>query len=99
MSGAGKQVSQCITCLGTEPSQADYEGCSAEWTLRIKELEQGIEQARDTELSISMQKAKKVLKELQSQAAAADAAASLEAVLQSKFWRPAELKVGLPAII
>ena len=43
-----------------------------------------------------MQKAKKLLKELQSQAAAADAAASLEAVLQLKVWKPAELEVGNP---
>lgn len=61
----------------------------------MKELEQAIEQARETELSISMQKAKKILRELQIQAAAADAAASLAAALQHQPCKPAELRVCL----
>ena len=80
--------------MHVEPSQADYQECSADWTLRIKDLEHAIEQARETELSISMQKAKRILREMQTQAAAADAAASLEAVLQLQSCKPAELRVN-----
>lgn len=61
--------------------------------MRIRELEHAIEQARETELSISMQKAKKVLKEMQTQAAAADMAASLSATLLLQPCLPAKLKV------
>ena len=79
--------------LFADPLPADYEECAADWTLRVRELEHAIEQARETELSISMQKAKKALKEMQTQAAAADAAASLKAALMLQPCTPTKLKV------
>ena len=73
------------------PSVADHEAFWAEWALRIQTLARGIEQARDQGISVS--KAKRVLKELQAQATAAEAAAKLEALLLRKPCKAGVLKV------
>lgn len=77
---------------GAGPSVADHEAFWAEWALRIQTLEQGIEQARQQGISLS--RAKRVLKELQAQANAAEAASKLETVLQRKPCRASVLKVS-----
>ena len=77
------------------PSVADHEAVWAEWALRIQTLEQGVEQARQQGISLS--RAKRVLKELQAQANAAQAAAKLQAVLQRTPCKAAALKVSPPA--
>ncbi|KAL0041632.1 hypothetical protein WJX79_010152 [Trebouxia sp. C0005] len=72
------------------PTVADHEAFWAEWALRIQTLEQGIEQARQQGISVS--RAKRVLKELQAQANAAEAAAKLEALLLRKPCKASLLK-------
>lgn len=74
------------------PSVADHDAFWAEWALRIQTLEQGIEQARQQGISLS--RAKRVLKELQAQANAAEAASKLETVLQRRPCKASVLKVG-----
>ena len=74
------------------PSIADHEAFWAEWALRIQTLERGIGQARGQGISVS--KAKRVLKELQAQANAAEAASKLQAVLQRKPCKASALKVS-----
>lgn len=71
---------------------ADHEAFWAEWALRIQTLEQGIEQARQQGISLS--RAKRVLKELQAQANAAEAASKLETVLQRRPCKASVLKVS-----
>lgn len=71
---------------------ADHEAFWAEWALRIQTLEQGLEQARQHGISLS--RAKRVLKELQAQANAAEAAGKLEAVLQRKPCKASVLKAS-----
>ena len=78
--------------LHAGPSVADHEAFWAEWALRIKTLERGIEQAREQGISVS--KAKRVLKELQAQANAAEAASKLEALLLRKPCKASTLKVS-----
>ena len=73
-------------------SIADHEAFWAEWALRIQTLETGIGQARGQGISVS--KAKRVLKELQAQANAAEAASKLQAVLQRKSCKASALKVS-----
>jgi hypothetical protein len=73
------------------PTVADHEAFWAEWALRIQTLERGIEQARQQGISVS--RAKRVLKELQAQANAAEAAAKLEALLLRKPCKASLLKV------
>ena len=77
---------------GAGPSVADHEAFWAEWALRIQTLEQGIEQARQQGISLS--RAKRVLKELQAQANAAEAASKLETVLQRRPCKASVLKVS-----
>lgn len=77
---------------GAGPSVADHEAFWAEWALRIQTLEQGIEQARQQGISLS--RAKRVLKELQAQANAAEAASKLETVLQRRPCKASALKVS-----
>ena len=74
------------------PTVADHEAFWAEWALRIQTLEQGIEQARQQGISLS--RAKRVLKELQAQANAAEAASKLETVLQRRPCKASVLKVS-----
>ncbi len=74
------------------PTVADHEAFWAEWALRIRTLERGIEQARQQGISVS--RAKRVLKELQAQANAAEAAAKLEALLLRKPCKASLLKVS-----
>ncbi len=74
------------------PTVADHEAFWAEWALRIQTLERGIEQARQQGISVS--RAKRVLKELQAQANAAEAAAKLEALLLRKPCKASLLKVS-----
>ena len=78
--------------LRAGPSVADHEAFWAEWALRIKTLERGIEQAREQGISVS--KAKRVLKELQAQANAAEAASKLEALLLRKPCKASTLTVS-----
>jgi len=77
--------------LNAGPTVADHEAFWAEWALRIQTLERGIEQAREQGISVS--KAKRVLKELQAQANAAEAASKLEALLLRKPCKASVLKV------
>ena len=81
-------------CGAAGPSVADHEAFWAEWALRIQTLEQGIEQARQQGISLS--RAKRVLKELQAQANAAEAASKLETVLQRRPCKASVLKVSNP---
>ncbi|KAL3163087.1 hypothetical protein ABBQ32_009505 [Trebouxia sp. C0010 RCD-2024] len=74
------------------PTVADHEAFWAEWALRIQTLEQSIEQARQQGISLS--RAKRVLKELQAQANAAEAASKLETVLQRRPCRASVLRVS-----
>ncbi len=78
--------------LTAGPTVADHEALWAEWALRIRTLERGIEQARQQGISVS--RAKRVLKELQAQANAAEAAAKLEALLLRKPCKASLLKVS-----
>lgn len=84
------QHANAFTTAG--PTVADHEAFWAEWALRIQTLEQGIEQARQQGISVS--RAKRVLKELQAQANAAEAAAKLEALLLRKPCKASLLKVS-----
>ena len=81
----------------TGPTVADHEAFWAEWALRIQTLEQGIEQARQQGISLS--RAKRVLKELQAQANAAEAASRLETVLQRRPCKASVLRVNMFTII
>lgn len=74
------------------PTVADHEAFWAEWALRIQTLELGIEQARQQGISLS--RAKRVLKELQAQANAAEAASKLETLLQRRPCKASVLKVS-----
>jgi len=78
--------------LSAGPTVADHEAFWAEWALRIQTLERGIEQARQQGISVS--RAKRVVKELQAQANAAEAAAKLEALLLRKPCKASLLKVS-----
>jgi hypothetical protein len=86
------QYSMPIPFLIAGPTVADHEAFWAEWALRIQTLERGIEQARQQGISVS--RAKRVLKELQAQANAAEAAAKLEALLLRKPCKASLLKVS-----
>eukprot|EP00884_Botryococcus_braunii_P020575 jgi/Botrbrau1/7200/Bobra.0300s0026.1 len=64
-----------------------------EWACRISRLEQAIDDAR--EANISVNRAKRLVKDMQAQAAAADAATRLEEVLQHKPCGSGVLKAAL----
>ncbi|DBB08447.1 TPA: hypothetical protein ACH3X3_15276 [Trebouxia sp. C0006] len=88
---SGPVISQSSPSRGQQgPTVADHEALWAEWALRIRTLERGIEQARQQGISVS--RAKRILKELQAQANAAEAAAKLEALLLRKPCKASLLK-------
>lgn len=62
-----------------------------DWTRRISTLEQAIDDARGANISVN--RAKRLVKDMQAQAAAAEVAARLEDVLQNKPCGSAVLKV------
>ncbi len=74
-----------IVCTDAGPAFWD------DWAQRIAKLEGQIEEAR--EANVSVNRAKRLVKDMQAQAAAAEAAARLEEVLQHKPCGSGLLKV------
>ncbi|CAD7702855.1 unnamed protein product, partial [Ostreobium quekettii] len=77
-----------------KPDRAEVQGLDMQMLeSRVKLLEVAIEEAKES--SISVDKAKRLLKELQGQAAAADAASNLDAVMAKKPCGSGVLKAAL----